>query len=144
MEIEYTSAKDNDLDSLTGLLNDGRGDSTALELDRFIIARDNENIIGCVRTKDLADDCIELASLIVLPAYRGKGIGTKLVNEVIKKDIRRPIYLLCMKDKENFYKKAGFMLIEKTYLPVLLQNEYNRVAQKLPEAKENIITMMLN
>ena len=98
MGIIYTTAQNSDLDSIMTLLKSERGDLTELKLNQFIIAKDNENVIGCVRTKDLTSDCIELASLAVSPEYRGQGIGIRLVNEILEKDYRRPIYLLCMKD----------------------------------------------
>lgn len=144
MEIIYATPKDSDLDSITLLLKSERGDLTNIELNRLIIARDGSDIVGCVRTKDLPNGCVELASLVVSPNYRGQGIGIKLVNEVLIKDTRRPIYLLCMNDKENFYRKASFSLIQINELPDVLQNEYNRVAEKLPEIKNKIIAMVIN
>ncbi len=46
-------------------------------------------------------------TIIVLEEFRGKGIGYKIVKELINKE-DKPIYLLCEEKNIGFYKKNGF------------------------------------
>ncbi|MDR2922278.1 MAG: GNAT family N-acetyltransferase, partial [Treponema sp.] len=50
----------------------------------FIIAKDNENVIGCVGLKDLDSNICEMKRLYVSDAYKGKGIGKKLTEKIIE------------------------------------------------------------
>jgi len=143
VEIAYSEITNQNINEILSVIKTGRGDANDLVASSFVVAKDGEIVIGCVRTKNLSADCIELSSLVVLPQYRGKGIGSELVKRVLKKDARRPVYLLCMKSKENFYKNLGFVSIEKDLLPEILLKEYIRVAEKLGELKSEIITMAI-
>jgi len=51
----------------------------------FFIALENEQLVGCVAIRPLADDICELKRLYVRPRHRRKGIGTSLVQAAIDK-----------------------------------------------------------
>ncbi len=56
---------------------------------------------------------IKLERFAVLPAYRGKGIGTVLLNKVLE-DVKlhdKKIYLNAQVKAMNFYKRAGFYAV---------------------------------
>ena len=50
----------------------------------FIIAKVNENVIGCVGLKKLDDKICEMKRLYVHDNYKGKGIGKKLTELIIQ------------------------------------------------------------
>ncbi|MDO8503515.1 MAG: N-acetyltransferase [bacterium] len=77
-------------------------------------------MVGFITYKEINEDIIEISWLAVLPTYRDKGIGTKLVLETLK--LFKDKYKTCEvktlaethKDKgyektRNFYKKLGFV-----------------------------------
>jgi ribosomal protein S18 acetylase RimI-like enzyme len=50
----------------------------------FIIAKDNDSVVGCVGLKKLDDGVCEMKRLFVNDEYKGRGIGRKLVELVIE------------------------------------------------------------
>lgn len=83
-------------------------------------------MIGFVTYKENSKDVIEITWLAVMPKYRNKGIGSKLVLESLK--LLNGAYKICEvktlaqthKDKgyektRNFYKKLGFVSLEKIH-----------------------------
>jgi N-acetylglutamate synthase-like GNAT family acetyltransferase len=50
----------------------------------FIIAKVEENIIGCVGLKKLDDKICEMKRLFVNDNYKGNGIGKKLTEKIIE------------------------------------------------------------
>jgi N-acetylglutamate synthase-like GNAT family acetyltransferase len=143
MNLSYRQAEENDMSSIVNLLTKERGDQTNFDLHTFQVAVIDNKMAGCIRIKELKD-CLELASLVVKSDYRNLGIGSTLVRQVLTNKKRRPIYLLCFKDKEHFYNTNGFYLISIESLPETLKNEYKRVKEKLAHTNLEIIAMRID
>jgi ribosomal protein S18 acetylase RimI-like enzyme len=87
----------------------------------FIIAKIDENIIGCVGLKKLDDKICEMKRLYVRDSFKGKGIG-KLLTEKIIEEARKKNYnkirLDTFKKMEaalGIYYKIGFQKIAPYY-----------------------------
>ncbi len=143
MSIITRQARQEETRAVTDLLKSEHGDCSNFDINRFLVAIDNNRLVGCIRTKDISNNCVELSSLVIDKEYRNSGIGTKLVKEILLIETKRPIYLLCMDNREHFYNISGFTKIKVTKLPELMYNEYLRVAEKMPQIKDNIIAMYL-
>lgn len=85
----------------------------------------DNKIVGFITYKENNPDVIEISWLAVTPKHRNKGVGTKLVNESLKK-LKK--YKVCEvktlaethKDlgyarTRNFYKKLNFISLEIIY-----------------------------
>lgn len=77
---------------------------------------DNEKLIGYGRIIGDKTIFLYIHSVMVIPEYQGKGIGTRIMNELIKqideyKKVNPNIrtYLGASKGKESFYEKFGFV-----------------------------------
>jgi uncharacterized protein (DUF1697 family)/N-acetylglutamate synthase-like GNAT family acetyltransferase len=87
----------------------------------FIIAKENENVIGCVGLTKLDDKTCEMKRLFVNDHYRSKGIGKTLVEKIIEEaklknyEKMRLDTLDTMKNALEIYSKAGFYEIEAYY-----------------------------
>jgi ribosomal protein S18 acetylase RimI-like enzyme len=87
----------------------------------FIIAKDNDNVVGCVGLRKLDENICEMKRLFVNDKYKGKGIGKKLVEIIIeeaKYKNYRKIRLDTLKTMENalkIYYKNNFYEIEPYY-----------------------------
>lgn len=77
---------------------------------------DNEKLIGYGRIIGDKTIFLYIHSVMVIPEYQGKGIGTGIMNELIKqideyKKVNPNIrtYIGASKGKESFYEKFGFV-----------------------------------
>ncbi len=142
-ELVYVIPEPRDELKIKSFLKILNGDTSKFKLKNFIIAKGVEKIIGCIRTKILSDGTLELSSLAVLPDYRNMGIGGKLIETLLLFNKNRPIFLLTSSEKEIFYKKFNFILVEADNLPGLFKEEYLRI-KNLPFAKNiKVIAMVL-
>jgi ribosomal protein S18 acetylase RimI-like enzyme len=83
-----------------------------------LVAKINETIIGVIRLV-MHEKEIELRTLYVAPQYFGKGVGTKLWNEGLKRlPSGLPIYVevVTYTKAVNFYKKMGFVDTGERYI----------------------------
>ncbi|MDR2246574.1 MAG: GNAT family N-acetyltransferase [Treponema sp.] len=87
----------------------------------FIIAKDNDSVVGCVGFKRLDKDICEMKRLFVNDRYKGKDIGKKLV-EIIIEEARYKKYkkmrldtLKTMESALKIYYKNNFYEIEPYY-----------------------------
>ncbi|GHS93623.1 acetyltransferase CD1211 [Bacteroidia bacterium] len=87
----------------------------------FIIAKENDKIVGIVGMKKIEDKICEMKRLFVNDNYKGKGIGKKLV-EIIIKEAKLKNYekmrldtLNSMEDALKIYHKNDFYKIELYY-----------------------------
>ena len=137
--ITYRNGALEDIIVMTELLKEVRGDTREMLPEQFIVARDGNNVVGCIRIKNIGDQCLELASLAVVLQYRGRGVGTELVRRLLTKNPTRPIYLICLKERTGFYSRVNFKIADKTQLPKPLNDEYKRVAKKISSEVEVMI-----
>ncbi|MGL1892702.1 MAG: GNAT family N-acetyltransferase [Spirochaetaceae bacterium] len=80
----------------------------------IVIAIDNNKTVGMCRLVGDSSFMFLIADLIVLPSYQGKGIGKKLMEDVISHlkvnySSVSAISLMSAKGKEGFYEKLGFI-----------------------------------
>lgn len=143
-KIEYLVPISTDEKEIKMVLKILNGDRSKFIIKNFVIAKDKNRIIGCIRIKNLEKDTLELSSLVVLSEYQHKGIGSELVRHLLAKEQKRPIFLLTSSDKEHFYNKFNFHLINPIQLPKEFKKEYSRVVS-LPFAKNiQVIAMSIN
>lgn len=93
----------------------------------FVLAEHENKIAamvncGCINKEDLSDELMKemkhfyrdgknlvIFSLAVLPEFQGKGIGTKLLNEIINRfQNKEKIMLLCQEHNIRFYTQFRF------------------------------------
>jgi amino-acid N-acetyltransferase len=92
-----------------------------LDWPRFVIAETSDReIIGCVQVKAHRDGSLELASLVVVSAWRGRGVARDLIQHML--DLYPgELYLTCRSGLEPFYQKFGFRTIQYTDMPPYFQ-----------------------
>ncbi|MCZ7384063.1 MAG: GNAT family N-acetyltransferase [Candidatus Methanoperedens sp.] len=121
MDIELRKATQADIKDIKTLLSFYYLDTEKVEknLPEFIVAVLDKKTVGCA-CLDIGD-IVELRSIAVLPAYRNKGIGSRLVDAILTRaaDLADTVYLRTT--SPAFFGKKGF---------VRLQNEEKKLIWK--------------
>jgi amino-acid N-acetyltransferase len=112
MDIDIRKATQADLRDIKTILSFYYLDTRNVEknLPEFIIAQMNNKIVGCA-CLDLGD-VVELRSIAVLPSYRNKCVGSKLVGAILKRarDLTDVVYLRTT--SPVFFEKKGFKRLQ--------------------------------
>lgn len=108
MDIDTRTATQADLKDIKTILSFYYLDTENVEknLPEFVVAEMNDKIIGCA-CLDLGD-ILELRSIAILPSYRSKGAGSKLVDAILKRaeELADTVYLRTT--SPAFFEKKGF------------------------------------
>lgn len=117
MKIAITPAQEKDSEQIFHLAKSFDLDCEEFSWKQFLVARNNGSIIGIGRLREY-EECIEVATVGVIPEERNKGIGTAIVNELVK--IGPPeIYVSCV--IPDFFSRFGFQPLKK--FPSVLQKK---------------------
>ena len=84
---------------------------TGLDWPRFIVAEDGGAIVGVGQIKPHRDGTRELASMAVLPAHQGQGIGTAIIEELLRRE-KGTLHLTCRSRLQGYYERFGFRRLE--------------------------------
>ncbi len=76
----------------------------------------NLPMIGCVQLKPHGDGSVELASLAVVPEWRGRGVARALIEHMLEQH-SGPLYLMCRAGLGPLYEKFGFQSLEIEEMP---------------------------
>lgn len=94
-----------------------------LDWRRFIVAVDAQDQIiatGQIKPHGAKAAIHELASIAVVPEYRGQGLARAIMEHLLRES-PRPLYLTCVSSLEPFYQKFGFYSIEYDDMPRYFQ-----------------------
>lgn len=119
MDFDIRKAIQADLKDIKTILSFYYLDTENVEknLPEFIVAQTNNKIIGCA-CLDLVG-VVELRSIAILPSYRNKGVGSKLVDIILKRaqDLADTVYLRTT--SPVFFEKKGFTKLQNSEKKVI-------------------------
>ncbi|HUX21881.1 MAG TPA: GNAT family N-acetyltransferase [Spirochaetia bacterium] len=88
-----------------------------LDWRNFLVAVDETGaLLGCGQLKPHGPRSVELASIAVTEAVRGRGIARTLIESLLEK-APRPLYLICLPKMKVFYEPFGFLADPPGRLP---------------------------
>lgn len=112
MDIELRKATQADIKDIKTLLSFYYLDTEKVEknLPEFIVAVLDKKTVGCA-CLDIGD-VVELRSIAVLPTYRNKGIGSRLVDAILIRatELADSVYLRTT--SPAFFEKKGFVRLK--------------------------------
>jgi amino-acid N-acetyltransferase len=88
------------------------------QIDNFIVAESEGVTVGCGSLCRLGQDLVEIRSLGISDGYKGKGIGSKLVDFLIEEAERLKIpKIMALTYEVAFFEKNGFTVVPKDIFP---------------------------
>ncbi|MDQ1264370.1 MAG: amino-acid N-acetyltransferase [Campylobacterota bacterium] len=127
MAIELVKAKLSDIESMqklvipeieAGVILFRSSDEIATNIRSYILAKENDEIVGFCALHIHTPTLAEIRSLVVKDEKRGMGIGQSLVNRAIEEaKILGLQKVLSLTYKQTFFEKLGFVEIPKESLP---------------------------
>lgn len=82
----------------------------------FVVAALGPDVVGAVQIRHHADGSRELASLVVAPAWRGRGVADALVKARLA-GVAGPVHLVTRRAYARFYARWGFHAAPSAGLP---------------------------
>ncbi|MBE2986918.1 N-acetyltransferase [Campylobacter sp. RM12920] len=102
----------------SGVILPRSDDEISTNIRSYIIAKDDDKIVGFCALHIHAPDLAEIRSLIVDKNLRGGGIGSMMVNALLKEAKEYEISrVFTLTYQRRFFEKLGFKEIPKSELP---------------------------
>lgn len=116
-DVKLREAVEADFPAIRVLVRQTGINPLGLDWRRFIVAESpTGEFIGCGQLKPHSDSSLELASLAVVPAWRGKGVARRII-QALMDNAPRPLYLTCRAPLGPFYEKFGFRILQPDEMP---------------------------
>ncbi|MEX1071426.1 MAG: GNAT family N-acetyltransferase [Anaerolineales bacterium] len=117
---------------------------TALDWRRFVVARTapEREFIGCGQIKLHADGTHELASIAVVPEWRGRGVGRAVIEALLAAHTGE-LYLMCQSSLGGLYTRFGFYELNEEKMPKYFRrvSKLAGVLENLSQAGEHLLVM---
>lgn len=106
-----------DAPAIRALISAARLNPRDLDWHRFLVADAGGEVVACAQVRVHRRGTRELASVAVVPARRGAGIGRRISEAAIDGEPIRPLYLYTESRTEAFWARLGFSTIEGDAIP---------------------------
>ncbi|WP_414584349.1 GNAT family N-acetyltransferase [Scytonema sp. PCC 10023] len=117
------SATSKDIWSIRLLVLGAKLDPTQIKWQQFWVIECDGQLVACGQLRNFSA-AQELGSLVVLPAWRGRGLGTVLTQHLIDQ-ATQPLYLECLGQRlAQFYRRFGFVQISFEELPLSMKRKF--------------------
>jgi amino-acid N-acetyltransferase len=89
-----------------------------LKWQNFVLAVDEDThaIVGAGQVKQHRDGSFELASILTVPAYQGRGVASHVIEHLLRQHSGE-LYLTCLSGLGPFYERFGFREIGPAEMP---------------------------
>ncbi|MEW6567199.1 MAG: GNAT family N-acetyltransferase [Chloroflexota bacterium] len=112
MSFGLRPASHSDQTVIRRLVHEARVNPLGLEWSHFTVAVDDGGtVIGCAQVKEHSGGVRELASIVVEPAWRSRGVASALIF-LWQKRCGPPLWLTCRSGLTSFYQRFGFLEVE--------------------------------
>jgi amino-acid N-acetyltransferase len=117
LSFHLRPAESSDYPEIRALIHSVHINPLGLKWEHFILAVNSQDeMIGCGQVKTHRDGSKELASIAVVPAWRGKGVARAIIEKLIETH-PEALYLTCRASLQSFYERFGFSVIETPQMP---------------------------
>jgi N-acetylglutamate synthase-like GNAT family acetyltransferase len=116
-------ARQEDQQTIVSFIQQAKINTRNLHWENFLVAEEDNQIVGIRQAKVHAQGTREVASGFVLPEYRRQGISARLMNEILARE-NGPLYLMCRDRRAPYYEQFGFRRADVNQLPPDFRKEY--------------------
>lgn len=87
-------------------------------IDTFVIAEADGKLIGCGSLAQLGKELVEVRSLGISEGFKGMGIGSIIVNQLVEEARKQRIpKVMALTYEVKFFEKNGFTVVPKEIFP---------------------------
>jgi amino-acid N-acetyltransferase len=118
---------EDDLDSLymiiqeyarQGIMLPRSRETLIAQIESFIVAEIDGILVGCGSLSRLSPDLVEIRSLGLNGDYKGKGIGSRLVEALLEEARKQGINkVMALTYEVGFFQRNGFTIVPKSVFP---------------------------
>lgn len=123
MTVTIRRARQEDQETIVSLIRQAKLNPRNLHWEKFLVAEENDRVIGVRQIKTHARGTREVASGFVLPEYRRRGISAQLMNELLARETG-PLYTMVSEKRTGYYEQFGFRRVDIDQLPADFRREY--------------------
>lgn len=123
MTVTVRRARQGDQQILVSLIHQAKLNPRNLHWENFLVAEENDRVIGVRQIKTHARGTREVASGFVLPEYRRRGISAQLMNALLARETG-PLYTMVNEKRAPYYEQFGFRRVDVDQLPADFRREY--------------------
>jgi N-acetylglutamate synthase-like GNAT family acetyltransferase len=100
------------------LIKEANLNRMGLKWPNFVVAEEDGAIVGLGQVKSHGDGSRELASIAVVPARQGQGIGSTVIKTLLAREQGVVLHLTCRREMSGYYERFGFRrLVAAEYPP---------------------------
>jgi N-acetylglutamate synthase-like GNAT family acetyltransferase len=146
-EFSIRPARKEDFPAIRSLIFDVRINPTGLDWRHFLVAVAADSaLLGCGQIKPHKDGSRELASIAVREQARCRGVAREVIEELVRQETTRPLYLMCRAALEPFYVKFGFRAIGLAEMAPYFQriSRIARLFNQKGNRKDRLLVMRLD
>lgn len=123
MTLTIRPARQEDQETILSYVRQARINPRNLRWQNFLVAEQDQKIVGIRQIKTYAQGTREVASGFVLPAYRRQGISARLMHELLARETG-PLYTMVNEKRAPYYEQFGFRRVDIDQLPKDFLREY--------------------
>lgn len=141
--IELRSASAGDAQAIRALIRSAQINPVGLDWRRFTLAVDGSGrLVGCGQIKPHRDGSRELASIAVVPEWRGRGVARALIEHLLETH-PGTLYLTCRASLGSLYARFGFQVVDESEMPTYFRwvSRAVRLMRRLGLAGEGLLVM---
>ena len=108
MPLNIRPGTESDQPTIRRLIKEAHINRMSLHWPNFVVAEEDGEIVGVGQVKAHGDGSRELASIAVVPARQGQGIGSAIIKTLVEREPGVVLYLTCRRELEGYYERFGF------------------------------------
>jgi N-acetylglutamate synthase-like GNAT family acetyltransferase len=98
------------------LIREANLNRMSLDWPNFVVAEQDGAVVGLGQVKPHGDGSRELASIAVVPARQGSGIGSAVIRTLLAREAG-VLHLTCRRQMRGYYERFAFRRLEPSEFP---------------------------